>query len=1069
MALAARGRVYPESHIMIRSVICTLLSTLCVTSPGIAGPVDSPFTVERTVATQGFDGTFCWVHARAGRIPAAGGNNATVVMTLQKLQLSGSDVFFALNEMRTTDGGNTWTQPVEHASFSRVPFAFDGHEDLEITVCDFSPKWHAKTNTLLGTGHTVVYENNRVRRVRPRATAYAVYAADSGKWSPWQTLKMPDDAKFRNAGAGSVQRVDLPNGDVLLPIYFKEIGAAQYATTVVRCGFDGRTLLYRQHGSELTIPVKRGLYEPSLAEYEGRFFLTMRNDEHGYVSVSEGGDSLEFSTPKKWTFDDGADLGNYNTQQHWVRHPHHGLWLVYTRRNAGNDHVFRHRAPLFIAKVDPEKLHIIRATEQILIPEKGARLGNFGVTEISRDETWVTAAEWMQGPGPNYHDPKPLVARGADNRIWVAKVKWAPQPAPVIRRHGDSFHQSAVAIDNAALAHTTQLVAEDRDTSSPDQEIRAVFKRLSAALATVGSSKSDLVKLNLYVADESTATAALDFLATWHAKGGRQAVCTVETALPHDRKIALDAVFVTRETGDSAKVTHHFETAAKGTTAADRALVTVLPKGDVVYVSGQAQEGDDLASATRATLHELQKTLHELDSGRSDIVQIKCFLEPMSMVPSVESEIAAFFDGATVPAVSYVEWVKGGGSRPIEIELVAAAPLTRTTETVSYFTPSEMKASPVFSRVARIHGNRRIYVSGLIAERAGDAAAQVDSVFQQLIRQLKPTRSNLRHLAKATYYVSDSEVSSQLNTIRPHYYDPKRPPAASKAMIRGTGNADRTIAVDMIAAPESPLISVLTAQAKKVRPTRAVVYKSIEERALRLHIFEPKGHQPRDRRPVFLAIHGGGWTGGNAQSFYPFAAHFAERGMLGISLEYRLRNAKDGTTVFDCVRDVRSAVRWIRSNADSLGIDPERIVAMGGSAGGHLAVSAALFDDINETGEDTSVSSRPDALILMYPVIDTSAQGYGQSKIGDRWQELSPLHNVRGDLPPALIFHGTADSVTPYPGAKSFHDGSIAAGNTSTLITHPGGRHGYIIFSRAEFDRALLQMSEFLTTQRLLP
>ena len=161
---------------------------------------------------------------------------------------------------------------------------------------------------------------------------------------------------------------------------------------------------------------------------------------------------LNFSPPKKWTFDDGSDLGNYNTQQHWVRHPRHGLWLVYTRKGAGNDHVFRHRAPLFIAKVDPEKLHIIRSTEQILVPEKGARLGNFGVTEISENETWVTAAEWMQGPPPNHHDPKPLIARGADNRIWVAKVKWTLPPAPIIQRYGDSFTRSATAPETMVAA-----------------------------------------------------------------------------------------------------------------------------------------------------------------------------------------------------------------------------------------------------------------------------------------------------------------------------------------------------------------------------------------------------------------------------------------------------------------------------------------------------------------------------------------------------------------------------------------------------------------------------------------
>ena len=1039
-------------------VLCFLLT---LSSRGYAQRKSPPFHIERAVATQGFDRDFCWVHARAGAIPVADGAEPTVVMTLQKLQLSGSDVFFALNDMRSTTAGRNWSRPTEHKSFARVPFEFDGNNELEITVCDFSPQWHAKTGRLLGTGHTVVYEQNRVRRVRPRATAYAVYDPMNSAWSPWKTIQMPDDAKFRNAGAGSVQRVDLPDGDVLLPIYFKEIGKTQYSTTVLKCKFDGKTLSYEKHGSELTIPVKRGLYEPSLAEFGGRYFLTMRNDDHGYISVSEGGGSLRFSQPKKWTFDDGSDLGNYNTQQHWVRHPRHGLWLVYTRKGGKNDHVFRHRAPLFIAKIDPEELHIIRATEQILVPEKGARLGNFGVTEFNADETWVTAAEWMQGPAPNPHDPKPLVARGADNRIWVAKIKWTRELAPSIRRFGGGLISTTV-VDHAPLAHTTQLIAESDGAGSRDSEIKNVFQRLSKTLADLDSSRSDLVKLNLYAADKETAEETIQFFADWYGTGILPPICTVETALPQNRRIAVDAVFVSRKEGTGQIVTHLPEDADNS------ARVSVLPKGDVVYISGQAQPGDDLAKATKATLDGLLKTLHGLQLDRSDIVQIKCFLDPISQVDVVNKEIKAFFGKSTVPAVSHVQWIRGGGSRPIEIEVVAAAPATDTTSTISYHTPPEMKASPVFSRVARIHGNQRIYSCGLTGDTSADSATQVHAIYQKLIRLLKPTRANLRHLAKATYYVANGDVSSQLNSIRPHYYDPERPPAASKAVIRGTGFPNRTIAVDMIAAPEAPLNSVLTPLAENAKPTRSVTYKTVGNRQLHLHIFEPEGHQPTDKRPVFLAIHGGGWTGGNAQGFYPFARHFAEQGMIGISLEYRLRNETQGTTVFDCVQDARSAVRWIRQHAGELGADPVKIVAMGGSAGGHLAVSTALFHEVNENTDPTDISARPDALVLMYPVIDTSADGYGQAKIGDRWRELSPVHNVRGSLPPALILHGTGDAVTPYAGALKFHEQSKAAGNDSTLITFPGGRHGYIIFDPDEYKQALEQMTDFLKKQNML-
>jgi len=139
--------------------------------------------------------------------------------------------------------------------------------------------------------------------------------------------------------------------------------------------------------------------------------LTIRNDNQGFVTKSD--DGLHFTPIKSWKFDDGSDLSNYNTQQHWVTHSE-GLYLVYTRRGADNDHVFRHQAPLFMARIDPEKLVVIRDSERILVPERGARLGNFGVSEVSPDETWVTVSEWMQ--------PKGVEKHGSDGSVYVAKI-----------------------------------------------------------------------------------------------------------------------------------------------------------------------------------------------------------------------------------------------------------------------------------------------------------------------------------------------------------------------------------------------------------------------------------------------------------------------------------------------------------------------------------------------------------------------------------------------------------------------------------------------------------------------
>src|SRR5690606_17458760 len=120
-------------------------------------------------------------------------------------------------------------------------------------------------------------------------------------------------------------------------------------TTVIRCTFDGRNLTYREQGNELSLDVGRGAFEPSLMEFGGKFYMTIRNDENGYWSTST--DGLKFSEPQVWRFENGEEIGTYNTQQHWIKHSD-GLFLVYTRKGADNDHVFRHRAPLFIARVD---------------------------------------------------------------------------------------------------------------------------------------------------------------------------------------------------------------------------------------------------------------------------------------------------------------------------------------------------------------------------------------------------------------------------------------------------------------------------------------------------------------------------------------------------------------------------------------------------------------------------------------------------------------------------------------------------------------------------------------------
>lgn len=369
-----------------------------------AEPVD--FTVKLETVMKHDDGKFLWFHPRAAAVPGG------VVMTIQK-HLKVSDYYSGLHFMRRDGVDGAWSGPILPPEIDWQPQA-DG---VTISVADVTPGWHEKTGKLIAIGCRVRYspkgkQLDDVRRAHQ--TVYAVFNPGTSKWTPWRELKLPATEEFNFARNACAQWVAKPDGTLLVPLYIGTSAKDRYSTTVAECRFDGEEMTFVRNGNILRLQVARGLYEPSLVSFANRFYLTLRNDERGYVSESD--DGLHFAEPKPWTFDDGAELGSYNTQQHWLAH-RDGLFLVYTRRGANNDHIVRHRAPLFMSRVDPDKLQLIRTSEKVVVPERGAELGNFGCARINEDESWVTVSEGMF--------MKDSKARGAEGATFVARILWS--------------------------------------------------------------------------------------------------------------------------------------------------------------------------------------------------------------------------------------------------------------------------------------------------------------------------------------------------------------------------------------------------------------------------------------------------------------------------------------------------------------------------------------------------------------------------------------------------------------------------------------------------------------------
>jgi len=389
-------------------------SLFCVTTMSTASSAEPlTYAIQLDTIIKHDDRQFLWYHPRAvAWQPNDKNQPRQALITLQK-HLRISDYYSGLYVMDSNDLGKTWSAPDLKPSLDwRMTST-----GINIAVADVTPGWHAPTGKVIAVGAQVRYgKKGEQLEDEPRAhqTAYTIYDPATKQWSDWKLAPTPEGEQFNFARSACSQWLVQDDGTILLPFYHGRNAKEPYRVTVIAYTFDGQQLKYLKHGNELTLPVVRGLCEPSLVRFQGKYYLTLRNDLKGYVTISDDGLNYQPITP--WLFDDGKELGSYNTQQHWLSHSD-GLFLVYTRRGANNGHIIRHRAPLFIAGVDPKTLRVKRQTERVLIPERGGEMGNFGTSAISPNESWVTVSEGLWNEDSRN--------RGAEGATFIARVKWS--------------------------------------------------------------------------------------------------------------------------------------------------------------------------------------------------------------------------------------------------------------------------------------------------------------------------------------------------------------------------------------------------------------------------------------------------------------------------------------------------------------------------------------------------------------------------------------------------------------------------------------------------------------------
>ena len=232
-----------------------------------------------------------------------------------------------------------------------------------------------------------------------------------------------------------------------------------------------------------------------------------------------------------------------------------------------------------------------------------------------------------------------------------------------------------------------------------------------------------------------------------------------------------------------------------------------------------------------------------------------------------------------------------------------------------------------------------------------------------------------------------------------------------------------------------------------------------------MEIYFPPNHDPaKTKVPGMMLFHGGGWGGGSQGQFRVACAYFASRGLVCATAEYQMLGKKEmealpagETRKRVCVTDAKSAIRWFKQHAGELGIDPERIITGGGSAGGHISALATLNPGLNDPADPKELNTSVVAYLWFNPAF---------SPEDERDAEVDVLRHARSGLAPAIAFFGDQDSWLK--GWKAAHAKWKSLGvQTIDLQMAPGQAHGF--FNRDPWQTVtLIAADRFLTKLGLL-